>query len=269
MLLREGQTFRAYNAFCPHRGANLAIGGKLVGNTVICPFHGCAVGLQHPSEEGYSLTEYKLLSIGGCLFVHTDPLSGDFGFEERMVALDQDHYIIPGFELVMNVTPEMVIENAFDQLHFRTVHSILNEPVFTVDPASTGAFRIDGTFVLPLSAWQKGRPGQQSIDVPYSATAYSPFLVVSSLGGDQPYTVITSARQNRNNQTCISLSIAVPIPENGARPDLQQCRYLIDQSRKGLELDKVIWENRSLSFNRLRTEEKAVIGFQRFCRQFN
>lgn len=38
----RGQDGEAYvvDAYCPHLGANLAVGGQVVGNCIECPFHG-------------------------------------------------------------------------------------------------------------------------------------------------------------------------------------------------------------------------------------
>ena len=38
----RGQDGKAYvvDAYCPHLGANLAVGGRVVGNCIECPFHG-------------------------------------------------------------------------------------------------------------------------------------------------------------------------------------------------------------------------------------
>lgn len=36
---QEGQA-HVLNAYCPHLGANLAVGGRVVGNCIECPFHG-------------------------------------------------------------------------------------------------------------------------------------------------------------------------------------------------------------------------------------
>lgn len=38
----RGQDGEAYvvDAYCPHLGANLAVGGRVVGNCIECPFHG-------------------------------------------------------------------------------------------------------------------------------------------------------------------------------------------------------------------------------------
>ncbi len=38
----RGQDGKAYvvDAYCPHLGANLAVGGRVVGGCIECPFHG-------------------------------------------------------------------------------------------------------------------------------------------------------------------------------------------------------------------------------------
>lgn len=38
----RGQDGKAYvlDAYCPHLGANLAVGGRVVGSCIECPFHG-------------------------------------------------------------------------------------------------------------------------------------------------------------------------------------------------------------------------------------
>src|SRR5688572_13049111 len=35
---------RVYDAYCPHLGANLAVGGTVVGNAIQCPFHAWRFG---------------------------------------------------------------------------------------------------------------------------------------------------------------------------------------------------------------------------------
>ena len=41
VAFRDAQgAVRVFDAFCPHLGANLGYGGKVVGDTLQCPFHG-------------------------------------------------------------------------------------------------------------------------------------------------------------------------------------------------------------------------------------
>lgn len=41
-MVFRGQEGKAsvLDAYCPHLGANLAVGGRVVGNCIECPFHG-------------------------------------------------------------------------------------------------------------------------------------------------------------------------------------------------------------------------------------
>lgn len=50
MVVFRGQDGKAYvmDAYCPHLGANLAVGGRVVGNCIECPFH----GWQFRGEDG-------------------------------------------------------------------------------------------------------------------------------------------------------------------------------------------------------------------------
>lgn len=36
---QEGKAY-VVDGYCPHLGANLAVGGRVVGNCIECPFHG-------------------------------------------------------------------------------------------------------------------------------------------------------------------------------------------------------------------------------------
>lgn len=271
MVIRQeaDDGYTLYEATCPHRGANLAMGGELVPGGIVCPFHGCVVGLECTSEEGYQVKKHPLLVVDGLLFTQQAD-SPDHGFGAFMETLSDTHVIIPGFCMEVNVEPELVIENAFDQLHFRTVHNILNEPRFEVVPRADNALAVTGTFVLPPSPWQSATdaPGaQQAIPVPYEAIAFSPYTVVSTLLGSNPYYIIT-ATCSRGQATAIYLSIGIPL-ERFEEDELELYKYLIAQSYKGLEKDKVIWEHLDReAIQRYRPEERSVIAFRQFCKRF-
>lgn len=266
LLIKTDQHIRAYHASCPHRGAHLGFGKLENEDCIVCPFHGCKIGLNHEGDYGFKAIEYLLLIKGGLVFIN---ISNEFqnGFAEFFSQIDETHFIIPGFEMRVNVPAAMVIENAFDEMHFRTVHSIYNEPKFTKALSNNGEYIVEGIFDVPKSIWQKGDASVFSL--PYKARAFSPYLVVSDLGGDYPYYIITSAVATKQNETIIRLSIAVKPNKNKQPPPIDLCRYLIDQSKKGLELDKKIWETMEFnSIQRFTLQEKSVIGFRTFCNQF-
>ncbi|MEO9003302.1 MAG: Rieske 2Fe-2S domain-containing protein [Ginsengibacter sp.] len=269
IIVKKQENFFLYNAICPHRCANLGVGGQLHENYIQCPFHGCKIGLDTLSDEGYILSQLPLFREGEMLFTTKNQEENDRGFRQYFKNLSESHFIIPGFEMEVQVKPEMVIENAFDQMHFRTVHSILNEPKFDVMESQWGEYRVTGVFKVPQSAWQKDGTSQaSSIDVPYEAIAFSPYVVISQLKGSNPYFVITSAREITETMSKIYLSIAIP-NERFSIEELPLYKYLISQSEKGLLLDKQIWENLDPNgISRFQKAEKSVIGFQKFKNQF-
>jgi 3-ketosteroid 9alpha-monooxygenase subunit A len=70
MIVRRNGTLRAFNATCPHRGALLACGGRLVGDDYIqCPFHGYPVQLGGESATTLRVAEHAVLSLGGMVFI--------------------------------------------------------------------------------------------------------------------------------------------------------------------------------------------------------
>jgi 3-ketosteroid 9alpha-monooxygenase subunit A len=265
MVINIDGKLSVYSATCPHRGANLGHGGVLESNGVRCPFHGCKIGLDAESEDGLMTKKLESLQVAGLLFVARSR-SRSTGFVERIQSLDNEYMILPGFQIEIAVDPITVIENAFDQMHFKQVHSINNKPIFDLLPSRYGEFAVSGELRLPASAWQRTSVAADVV-VPYHATAFSPYIVVSSLGGENPYVVITSAREFRRHRSMVSLSIGIPASRFDAN-DAELYRYLIDKSREGIRLDAAIWENIGNSANRLFRSEKAVIGFQSFCRSF-
>jgi nitrite reductase/ring-hydroxylating ferredoxin subunit len=262
ILIRSEQSIRAFDAFCPHRGAHLAYGGQLDGEVVVCPFHGRHIRLGLDGDDPYCLREYPVLGYGGMVFVQLG-VGQDTGLGELLEDLSKEWLFVPGFTMRAIVPHELVIENAFDNTHFRPIHHISNEPVFQVKASRGGEFGVEGTFELPASPWQRGN----SASVPFVAEAFSPGVVVSRLDGDYPYCVITAATPDADGGCVIRLSLAVPRGGEPSDPDL--CKYLLKQSQAGLEQDAVIWTHmapgNSAHYAR---EDRPVIEFRKFCRRF-
>ena len=273
IAVKRSESIELYDAVCPHRGAHLGYGGELCGSEIICPFHGCKIGLDEKSSEGYLLNRYPLLKIDSLLFTKNTDNSKDDSLTEYITDLRESHVIIPGFTIKISAPAIMVIENAFDQMHFRTVHKILNEPQFEIiSSGNENLYHITSHFDLPISQWQTGEQGEgkkaSSVSIPYEAIAFSPFTVISNLGGSRPYHIITSSKQINVQETEIRLSIAIK-NELFNDSDINLYKYLIEQSGKGLEKDALIWSHMSPdATSRFQSHEKAVIGFQKFCKTF-
>ena len=129
MAVRERNKIRVFDATCPHRGANLACGGRRAGAAVICPFHGKRIALGGTGR--LAVAEHEVLRAGDAVFVRlsADP-AYDRGFSQlitdlaRELLLDRDHVRSRAGP------PELVLENAFDVEHFAAVHLSRRSPAW-------------------------------------------------------------------------------------------------------------------------------------------
>lgn len=270
MLLWENGQLRAYDALCPHRGANLTLGGKLENGKLTCPFHGLRIGLGRQEGQKLCVEGYETLVLGGLVFIRKGE-EMDAGFSTFFEELEGSNYIVPGFALQVRAPAPLVIENAFDNMHFRTVHRIGNEPRFDIQPSEWGEYGVKSEFAIPPSPWQRSAQASPSeiLHVPYHAWAFSPGIVVSRMGGTDPYHVITTSHPLPKGYTQLRLSVAVPPAADGSAPSMDLCRYLLDQSRKGLEMDQLIWESMDHGYPANFVEgDHSVLAFRKFCEGF-
>lgn len=257
---------RAFDGDCPHRGADLAL-GDLDDDCVVCPFHGYRIHLGENPQRKFSVREHEVLSLSGAVFVR---LNGgeDLGFVERMRDLDRRCWIVPGFEMSLRAAHELVGENAFDGAHFHSVHQVQNHPSVEVSNAEAGELVGTGVLEVPPSAWQRSSGASNNVSVPITVRAYSPGVVVTDMGGMHPYAVVTTATPTDEGCT-VRLSFCMPRTPDSDGPDRRLCEYMIAQTRKGLEADKIIWESLASRHTPHYTpEDISVIAYRKFCAQF-
>ena len=268
MLLRRNGGVAAYDATCPHRGANLCRGGRLEGDRVICPFHGHSVSLGGDGGDGFFVQDYEVMNISGLIFVARKPVQ-DSGLRAYLEALDQSHFVVPGLAMRLKVNANLVIENAFDSAHFRPVHQLLKDPDFSLVPSVHGEYAVAGSFVLPRSSWHSGAPGGDDVSVPFTARAFSPTLVVSELGGSHPYMMLTATVPEADGDCALRLSLLLPPGTGGGAPGAEEIQSLLDQARHGLEKDQVIWEGMAdpPPFREV-DADRWVLGFRDFSDTF-
>jgi len=265
LLRRDDGTLTAISAHCPHRGANLCRGGQLKGDRIICPFHGFPVNLG--PEGRFQAKHFNVLEINGLIFIKENNDLPD-NLPSKLKTLAKDHFIVPGFEVALIASAEMVIENAFDQSHFRPVHKVSNEPKFANADTEPGCFAVSSVFELPASRWQRDvKPGDTAM-APFLATAYSPTVVLTHLGGARPYYMLTATHPISAKEVIARLSLILP-PQNGHAPSEEDCVYLLQQAKGGLMQDSGIWESLAEPeiFDPVESDE-FVIGFRAFCDRF-
>ena len=128
---------------CPHMGAHLGYGGRVVGSALRCPFHGLrfdtkgkCVGNEYPGnqEVPLSLRTWPVMEQLGCIFVHA-------GHDGAAPTWELPHYDTAGWTepvtkvLTLKGHVQDVAENSVDFGHFAAVHDYteLEDPVLRID----------------------------------------------------------------------------------------------------------------------------------------
>lgn len=142
----EDGVVRAMSAYCKHMGADLSMGGEVIGNNIRCPFHhwsygdggkcvDIAAGDAIPKRA--KLADLPLKEQFGLVWVFfgETPLYELQTFED----FDEEKYVARSYEIDMSekllCEPWLFTTNIFDIVHLRFLHkvNILNSEVEELD----------------------------------------------------------------------------------------------------------------------------------------
>jgi hypothetical protein len=277
LCVRREAGFDVYDSVCPHRGADLGVGGKLADGCVICPYHGHRVVLGADNGAELSVAKYPSITVGGLVFA----LIGNFehwALPRMLDYLNRTHRIFPGFEKSIRIAPEMVIENAFDWAHFPPVHDVL-KVTYGQPRTEDGVFAAELTLRVGPSLWQGTDDGTHHddgdtwVEVPLLARAYSPCLTITQVaigGGDHPHFVIAAAMPQLDGSATVRLSVALPLNADGSAPAKEMADIILQFESMGLEQDRPVWENLAANSRPRYTDEDAnVLAFRQWCNRYS
>jgi phenylpropionate dioxygenase-like ring-hydroxylating dioxygenase large terminal subunit len=268
VLVRRDGSVEAFDAACPHRGANLGYGGRLEGDVLVCPFHGRRIGLGR-SRRRYCIRGYRTLEFGGSVFVLLRERY-EHGFADFLSSLVESHVFVPGFALAARVAPEYVIENVFDADHFKSVHGLTRTPRLQLGQGEYGEFTVESVFeTRRANPWQDAAGQEGRAESRFCAHVFSPTLVATELGPkDRSHVVFTAATPTPNGESTIRLSLAVHSPD-GAEPDEETITSLLHGSSRAFEQDLRVWEHLITHVPpRYAPSDRPVIEYRAFCERF-
>jgi len=268
LLVRINGEVRAFDLYCPHRGADLSVGGRLDAETIVCPFHKFRIGLALGSSCEFSLKEYACFAVGGLVFVRLSP-HFDFGFSRFMQEFMLQYTIFPGYTIDIKAPATLIIENGFDETHFLPVHGIRGER-FQTRTHSDGKLELTAELILPkLMASNADSEEALPPATPILLTAFSPGLSVLKVDGNRPYTMLLGATPTHDGKSQLRVTVALPKSIYGDRPSMEIVEKLLHASKEGIKSDQVIWENLSSSSQPQFTQtDRAVLKFREFCLTF-
>ncbi len=161
---RTGQA-RVVDAFCPHLGAHLGHGGRVMGETIRCPFH----GWQYDGQSGACTTipyceripakarvrAWEVLERNGMIFAwyHAEQKPPEWQMPLMPEIGHADWSEPRTFELVLPAHVQDTHENNNDPVHFQFVHRSLETPPSSIEYSADGRhYRIVSDFVAQ-GAW--------------------------------------------------------------------------------------------------------------------
>jgi 3-ketosteroid 9alpha-monooxygenase subunit A len=131
----ESGTACIASARCPHLGAHMGHGGKVLGEVISCPFHGWEYGVDgkncripwvdraHPTA---ALTMWHVHEVSGFILVWYDSRGREpfWRWEGAPEFLNTEDYYTPDRHRggIRKVLPHQPLENGPDMLHFPYVH---------------------------------------------------------------------------------------------------------------------------------------------------
>lgn len=124
---------RCFDAYCPHLGAHLGVGGVLVDGTIRCPFHhwrfdmeGTCVDIPYAKRipVAAKVETYPTIEKGGIVFAWYHPGDEAPMWELPDIAEYGDDAWTPyeRREWIVKSSTQELSENTVDQAHFRYVH---------------------------------------------------------------------------------------------------------------------------------------------------
>jgi len=266
----EDGEVRVLDAYCPHLGAHLAIGGKVVGTTIQCPFHawrfcddGTCVEIPYAQKipPRAKVRAWPVREKNGIVMIWHDPQGR---------APDFDIPDIPGYgsdkwlpwstsQYSIKTHPREIVDNLADRSHFPRVHNTaIDEFEFTVD-GHTATQRVKGRAFLA-----KG-----GVDPFESTTTYhGPGYLLMRMEGALSNWMLFAHTPIEENLLDLRMAVTLKVMGDRATTESYVGLYL-ENLKQGFEDDIKIWEHKVYREPALLCEGDGPIGkLRKWYRQF-
>ncbi|KAH8301676.1 hypothetical protein KR059_008261, partial [Drosophila kikkawai] len=136
LVVFRTKTHKVYilDAYCPHLGANLGLGGRVVDDCIECPFHqwsfrgtdGVCMNIPYSKSvpKGSKLRKWISQEINGYIFIwyHSEPTEIPWDLSLSMEGL-QENFVYHGQNsFLINCHIQEIPENGADLAHFDAIH---------------------------------------------------------------------------------------------------------------------------------------------------
>jgi phenylpropionate dioxygenase-like ring-hydroxylating dioxygenase large terminal subunit len=254
------------DAFCPHLGAHLGHKGRVIGESIRCPFHGWRYGtdgqcveIPYCDEipERARLRTWHVEEKNGEVYVwfHPENTSPEWGLPD-LPELGDPHWTAPRYtEHLVPAHVQDICENSCDPVHFQFVHKQMAVPESTVTIDDDGR-----TMHLHSEMAKADYPSH------LHAITYSPgfALVRTTYGPNAEMIMYNSAQPINRNETRMRWTLLVRRELEDAVGDDVMSGII-----EGLNDDYPIWANKVHKHRPVFCkEDKTLVLFRKWVRQF-
>jgi phenylpropionate dioxygenase-like ring-hydroxylating dioxygenase large terminal subunit len=262
---------RVLDAYCPHLGAHLGVGGTVAGNEIRCPFHGwqfdgggaCTridyAGKIPPKAR---LGAWVTRELNGMVFVWHDANGRAPWFELPVVPeLGSPEWTRPRhYAYTIRTRWREIVENGVDRAHFYALHRYPEPPALDF---STDGPRFSMTSQVP---WR--RFGRQ-VTVRFDIASHGATFQVNRGVGELPFIVLGSQmpidEETVVHRMTFIVSKKIPFPIREL-----VVRFVIFSANREFKRDIPIWENKITCPRPVLCDGDGPIGkFRSWARQFN
>ncbi len=254
------------DAFCPHLGAHLGHEGRVVGESIRCPFHGWQFGVDGNCEkipycdeipERARIRTWPVAEKNGEIYIWFHPENSEPQWDlPDLPELEDPNWTTARYtEHLVPAHVQDICENSCDPVHFRYVHSQ------TTIPKSTVTIDDDGRTMHLRAEAMEG-------EYPHSlhAITFSPgfALVRTSYGPGAQMIMYNSAQPLSRHETFMRWTLCVRKEiEDEAGDDVM--KGIID----GLSDDYPIWANKVHKRRPVFCKgDETLVTFRKWVRQF-
>jgi phenylpropionate dioxygenase-like ring-hydroxylating dioxygenase large terminal subunit len=258
--------FRVFDAYCPHLGAHLGVGGRVEDGCLVCPFHEWSFGpdgtnaaipyADRPNRKARVRSYPTAVRNGLLLFWHHPDPAVEPGWDVPQ-ALTGEHVEVGRFTWTVATAWQEVAENSVDMAHFRSVHGL--ERVGEI-----GDIAIDGPVRTVRSA-QLFNSARGRFEGALESTSYGPGVGVIHFDLMGRVTLVSSTTPVDPGHVDVRFTLYHSGDEIAAKIGVG---FAAEVSRQ-FDEDIPIWENKRYQPSpALAPTERPVTEFRRWAAQF-
>jgi 3-ketosteroid 9alpha-monooxygenase subunit A len=268
----EDGAARVFDAYCPHLGANLGVGGRVCGDGIACPFHGWRF------DGGGQLIEVPGVDRRPRATVRAWPVCERNG---RIFVWHHVGGVPPSYEVIgyrpdesgwtpwrsnsyrVRVHVQDLTENIIDRSHFSAVHDMATPESRQFD------VRFDGSSMVVEQSLKVTALDVSGYEVQTTSTTCGPGIVAVEVSQD-PIEMLTYITQTPIDEELTEVNLCFSmkaLPDEKATESISELNDRITNDQ--FAQDVPIWENKIYRDRPMLTaSDGPVLQYRRWFRQF-